>query len=149
MIPEDDRGPTWLRDYGYTDFSQIEADIQAMEQFAAQLSSNVEKSYAPHLSAVSTAMTTRLPGPEAEFVELQSFLAIHRQAQDAAHQNVYDYANGTQGFAAAAKKVSDQYAGTDAFAHAQVSDVNAALDRAGLPMDQTTAGRSTSIKGDV
>jgi len=37
MIPEEDRGPAWLRDYGYADFGQIEADIQAMERFAATL----------------------------------------------------------------------------------------------------------------
>jgi hypothetical protein len=39
MIPEEDRGPAWLRDYGYTDFGDIEADLVAMEEFAKKLAS--------------------------------------------------------------------------------------------------------------
>lgn len=155
MIPEEDRGPSWLRDYKTTDFSQIEADIQAMEKFALELSANVKDNYAPHLSTVSTAMTTRLPGPAPEFLELQSFLTIHHQAQDVAHQNVYNYANGTQGFATAAEDVSKKYAGTDAFAHAKVTDVDRALDRVGIPKDPTATGGQTGTgapagtEGDV
>ncbi|MET0522861.1 MAG: hypothetical protein ABW156_12970 [Jiangellaceae bacterium] len=137
MIPEEDRGPAWLRDYGYADFSQIEADIQAMEQFAAKLSDNVRGSYAPHLSSVSEAMSTRLPNPPGEFVELASFLVAHNQAQDITHQNVYNYANGTQGFATAAADISKKYSGSDAFAHAKVADVDRALDRVGIPTTET------------
>jgi hypothetical protein len=138
MIPDEDRGPAWLRDYGYTDFSQIEADIQAMEQFATRLSANVKDDYAPHLSTVSSAMSTPLPSPPAEFVELLTFLTVHNDAQNTAHQNVYNYANGTQGFATAAEDISKKYAGTDAFAHAKVTDVDKALDQVGIPTDPAT-----------
>jgi hypothetical protein len=133
MIPEEDRGPVWLRDYGYADFGQIEADIQAMEKFAAKLSDNVKGSYAPHLTTVTDAMSTRLPNPPGEFVELASFLVAHNEAQDVTHQNVYNYANGTQGLASAAADISKKYSGSDAFAHANVSDVNTALDKVGVP----------------
>ncbi len=141
MIPEEDRGPAWLRDYGYADFSQIEADIQAMEQFAAKLSENVKGSYAPHLASVTDAMSTRLPNPPGEFVELASFLVAHSEAQDVTHQNVYNYANGTQGLATAAAEVSKKYSGADAFAHAKVSDVNQALEKVGLPATPTEGER--------
>lgn len=137
MIPDEDRGPAWLRDYGYTDFSQIEADIQAMEQFATKLSANVKDNYAPHLSTVTTAMSTRLPDPPAEFIELTTFLFAHNEAQNVAHQNVYNYANGTQGFATAAEHISKEYSGTDAFAHAKVTDVDKALDNVGVPTDNS------------
>lgn len=137
MIPDEDRGPAWLRDYGSADFGQIEADIRAMEQFAAKLSDNVKGSYAPHLSAVTDAMSTRLPDPPGEFVELLTFLFAHNEAQDVTHQNVYNYANGTQGFATAAADISRKYTGSDAFAHAQVADVDKALDRVGIPTDQS------------
>ena len=30
MIPEEDRGPAWLRDYSFTDFGNIAADMHAM-----------------------------------------------------------------------------------------------------------------------
>jgi hypothetical protein len=135
MIPEEDRGPAWLRDYGYTDFSQIEADIQAMETFAAKLAANVTDDYAPHLSTVTTAMSTRLPEPPMEFIELWSFLFTHNDVQNVAHQNVYNYANGTQGFATAAEDISKKYGGSDAFAHARVRDVDNALDKVGIPTD--------------
>jgi hypothetical protein len=137
MLSEEDRGPAWLRDYGYTDFSQIEADIQAMEQFATKLSANVKDNYAPHLSTVTEAMSTRLPPAPSEFVELTTFLFVHNEAQNIAHQNVYNYANGTQGFATAAKDISKTYSGSDAFAHAKVKDVDRALDSVGIPTDPT------------
>jgi hypothetical protein len=143
MIPEEDRGPRWLRDYGYTDFSDIEADITAMEKFATQLSANVKDSYAPHLSTVTTAMSTQLPSPPGEFMELVSFLTVHYEAQDVAHQNVYNYANGTQRFATAAEDISKTYDGSDAFANAKVSDVDKAFDKVGIPADPTTG------EGDV
>ena len=98
MIPDEDRGPGWLRDYGYTDYSQIQADIKAMEQFATKLSANVKDNYAPHLGTVTDAMATRLPDPPSEFIELVTFLSIHNTAQDAAHRNVYNYAGGTEIF---------------------------------------------------
>ena len=133
MIPEEDRGPAWLRDYGTTDLGQIEADIEAMEQFAAKLAANVKDSYAPHLSNVSGSMGVPLPNPPGEFFELASFLTVHREAQDVTHQNVYNYANGTQGFATAAADISKKYRGSDAFAHAQVTDVEKAFDKVGIP----------------
>jgi hypothetical protein len=133
MLPEEDRGPSWLRDYFSTDFSQIDADIEAMEKFAAQLSASVTDGYAPHLSTVSTAMMTQLPGPAQEFIELRSFLLVHREAQDVSHQNVYNYANGTQGLASAAQDVGRRYEGADAFAHARAGEVERALDRFGVP----------------
>ncbi|WP_433298099.1 hypothetical protein ACQP2F_42545 [Actinoplanes sp. CA-030573] len=133
MIPEEDRGPAWLRDYGYTDFSQIEADIQAMEHFAAKLSANVKDNYAPHLTTVTDAMSTRLPDPPSEFIELLTFLFVHNDAQNVAHQNVYSYANKTQGFATAAEDISKEYRGSDAFSHAKVRDVDKAFDKVGIP----------------
>ena len=155
MLSEEDRGPAWLRDYKVTDFSQIETDIQAMEKFASELAANVTDNYAPHLSPVSTAMTTRLPQPADEFVELQSFLTIHHQAADISHQNVYNYANGTKGFATAAEDVSKKYAGSDAFSHATVTDVDKAMDKVGIPKDTAnpggpgSTGGQTSTEGDA
>jgi hypothetical protein len=136
MIPEEDRGPAWLRDYGYTDFGQIEADIQAMESFAAKLSANVTDSYAPHLTGVTDAMMTELPSPPAEFVELYTFLFAHNEAQNITQQNVYNYANGTQDFATVATDISKKYRGSDAFANAKLSDVDKAFNQVGLPADE-------------
>jgi hypothetical protein len=130
MIAEQDRGPAWLRDYGFTDFGNIEADIAAMEQFATRLAADVQHNYVPHLAGVTDAMLTPLPPAATTFAELVDFLTTHQQAQDVTQQNVFNFANGTNHFAAAARSISQQYRGSDAFAHARVSDVDTAFDRA-------------------
>jgi hypothetical protein len=140
MIPAEDLGPAWLRDYGYTDFSQIEADIQAMEHFAQKLSANVADSYAPHLTTVTDGMSAKLPDPPSEFIELYTFLFVHHEAMDVTHQNVYNYANGTKGFAVAAQDISNTYRGSDAFSHAKVGDVDKAFDQVGIPAQQPDQG---------
>ena len=127
MLSEEDRGPAWMRDYGYTDFSQIEADVTAMEQFATQLQGDVTKNYNTHVPVVQQLMLTELPSPPAEFQELSSFLVVHNDAQNISQQNVFHFSKGTEQFADVAKDVSSDYRGSDAFSHAKVSDVDAAF----------------------
>jgi hypothetical protein len=127
MLSEEDRGPAWLQDYGYTDFSQIEADVTAMEQFATQLQGDVTKNYNTHASVVQNLLLTILPDPPGDFVELSSFLVVHNDAQNISQKNVYHYSEGTTQFAKVAKDVSADYRGSDAFSHAKVSDVDAAF----------------------
>ena len=145
MIPEEDRGPAWLRDYKITDFSQIAADITAMEAFATKLAADVENNYVPHLPAVTQAMLTRVPPPSSAFLELCDFMAAHQIAQDTTQQNVYNFANGTYHFASAAQKISADYRGTDAFARAQLKDVN---DAFGVADPSTSGDSSTGGSGD-
>lgn len=133
MIAEEDRGPAWLRDYGYTDFGDIEADLVAMEQFAQRLASEVQDHYAPHAETVTQAMLTQLPPPAATFPELVSFLQTHNAAQNTTQKNVYNFANGTNHFATAADKISKEYRGSDAFSRARVTDVDKAFDHEAIP----------------
>ena len=133
MIPEEDRGPAWLRDYSFTDFGNIEADIAAMEEFAKRLAADVQKNYVPHLAGVTDAMLTQLPAAATTFPELVDFLGTHQQAQDVTQQNVFNFANGTNHFATVADTISKEYRDSDAFAHAQVSDVEKAFDKAVNP----------------
>ncbi len=44
--PDEDLGPAWLRDYG-----RIEADIEAMSQFARGLTAEIQDNYLPHAPA--------------------------------------------------------------------------------------------------
>ena len=129
MIPEEDRGPAWLRDSSYTDFGDIAADISAMEEFARKLAAEVENNYAPHLVGVSDAMLTQLPPPVATFPELVDFMTAHQVAQDTTQSNVYNFANGTNHFAMAAETISSEYRGTDAFSQARVNDVDKAFNK--------------------
>ncbi|MDI6099739.1 hypothetical protein QLQ12_14140 [Actinoplanes sp. NEAU-A12] len=127
MIPEEDLGPAWLRDYQYTDFGSIEADIQAMKQFAARLTASIEHSYAPHAVTVSETMINRLPDAPLGFYDLHIFLYAHDQVQIATQQNVYGYINNTYRFASAADQISEKYQGADAFSRAKIADVHATL----------------------
>ena len=129
MIPEEDRGPAWLRDYGYTDFGDIEADLAAMEDFAKKLASEVDDNYAPHVPSVTDAMVVALPQPAETFPELVSFMQAHQTAQDTTQKNVFNFAGGTQDFAAAAHKISKEYRGSDAFSRARVTDVDKAFGK--------------------
>lgn len=133
MIPEQDRGPAWLRDYGYTDFGDIAADIAAMEQFAKRLAADLQDNYVPHLTGVTDAMLTELPSPAATFPELVEFMTAHQTAQDSTQTNVYNFANGTNHFVTAAQTISEEYRGSDAFARARVADVDKAFDRVTAP----------------
>jgi hypothetical protein len=135
MIPDEDLGPRWLRKDNFDDFGDIKADIDAMKQFAARLTSNVESNYGAHIDQVLTPMQTILPSPPGEFVELVSFLQVHRDAQNDTQKNVFRFYNTSLTFANAAGDIGKKYAGSDAFAHAKVSDVNKEL-AAGGPSDQ-------------
>lgn len=127
MLSEEDRGPAWMRDYGYTDFSQIEADVTAMEQFATQLQGDVSKNYDTHAPVVQQLLLTILPDPPGDFVELSSFLVVHNDAQNVSQKNVFNFSAGTTQFAQVAKDVSSDYRGSDAFSHAKVTDVDSAF----------------------
>jgi hypothetical protein len=133
MLAEEDRGPSWLRDYGYTDFGNIEADIQAMEEFAKRLRADLEDNYVPHLSSVTDAMLTQLPPPAATFPELVAFMQDHAAAQDATQLNVYNFANGTNRFATVAEKISAEYEGSDALSKARLTDVQDGFKSAASP----------------
>jgi len=146
MIPEEDRGPAWLRDYGYTDFGDIEADLQAMEDFAKKLASEVDQNYAPHVPPVTEAMLVELPPPANTFPELVNFMTAHHAAQNTTQKNVFNFAGGTHDFASAAHTISREYQGSDAFSHARVRDVNKAFDAAAKP-DATTGEGSDDYTG--
>jgi hypothetical protein len=140
MIPEEDRGPSWLRDYGFTDFGDIAADINAMAEYAQKLAADVEANYNPHYDGMAAAFQTELPPPNEGFYELMSFMESHSAARAATHDNVYAFGQGTTVFASAAQEISHDYRGSDAFAHATVKDVHDTL---------TPGTLSTDAQGDA
>jgi hypothetical protein len=122
MIPEEDRGPAWLSDYG-----SIEADIQQMEDFAKGLSAEVAEGYDPHANQVADAMAVDLPVALPQFQELGSFFKRHNVIKNVTATNTLNFGTGTGQAADAASKISQEYRSSDAFAHATVKDVQAAF----------------------
>jgi hypothetical protein len=147
VIPEEDQGPAWLRNFSYTDFGDIDANLTAMEDFAQKLSGEVEDNYAPHVTAVTDAMLTELPPPAATFPELVSFMQAHNEAQNTTQQNVWNFAQGTNNFATAATQISKDYRGSDAFSHARVRDVNNAFYAVSQPDGGDSSTQTVSDGG--
>jgi hypothetical protein len=131
MLPEEDRPPAWLADYG-----SIEADINAMEDFAAGLDKEVREGYEPHLQLVTTSMMTELPHAP-KYSELNSFLDAHYKVQMATFSNTFNFRAGTGQMADAAKTISDQYRGSDAFSQTRVKDVDSAFSKTGNQLAET------------
>ncbi|GAB3969364.1 hypothetical protein V1634_20960 [Plantactinospora veratri] len=140
MIPEEDRGPAWLRDYG----GSIEADIQRMEEFAQQLLAEVQKNYVPHMEEVQSDMLPEPPRPSADFPELVSFFDRHRNVQQDTSNRIWDVGDGTGGLATAAETVSKNYVNSDAFSHARVREVENALDQTGAAAPPPPGSRSAA-----
>jgi len=128
-MPVDNEPPSWIDNFG-----SIETDIQAMEEFAATLANEVQTAYEPHLQQVVTAMLTELPGGNANFPELQSFLKLHHEAQQQTFSNTFNFRDGTHQFATVAKSISEEYGSSDAYARAKVKDVNDGFVAANNPL---------------
>ncbi|GAA2886041.1 hypothetical protein Acy02nite_42110 [Actinoplanes cyaneus] len=135
MAPNDD---PW-RDDGH-----ISADITAMEDFARKLLADVDDHYAPFADTLANRMLSGLPAADHQFGELYAFVTVLASAQDTCQQNIYNFANGTHGFAKAAEQVSGLYRGTDAFARARLADVESALITAGLLPPSTASPADSS-----
>jgi hypothetical protein len=113
--------------YDLSDIEGIEADIAAMEEFAAGLKADLVDNYVPHATVAAANMLAELPNG-GEFYELFLFLGAHRQVQDATFRNVDGYVAGTYQFATSAEEISAKYRGADAFSRARLSDVQAAFE---------------------
>lgn len=149
-IPDEDLGPVWLRDYG--NGASIEADIQRLEEFAAQLDAEVRENYVPHMEILQEDMMVELPSPAAEFSELASFMQTHQSTQQNTTNIVHTFRDATGGFAYAAQKVSADYGNADAFSAARVADVEAAFDQtavAPVPPETEPAPDGTNDTGGV
>jgi hypothetical protein len=129
-LPDEDLGPAWLRDWQH-----IDADIQAMDEFAKKLRTDVEANYAAHLSPIYDDMATAVPG--GGFAELQDLLVTHRDATQTTTNFVHDYANRSAHMADAASQISQRYGDSDAFASATVNGVNQALGASGAAAPNT------------
>jgi hypothetical protein len=123
VIPEEDRGPAWLSDYG-----AIEADIQQMEDFAKALTSEVTDGYDPHASQVAQVMAYDLPTAFPRFLEMGDFLTQHNEVKNVTLANTLNFSTGTSQAAVAAQEISADYKSSDAFAYATVNDVKDAFD---------------------
>ncbi len=116
MIPEDDRGPVWLRGY-----AAIETDLQGLEDVTRALTAEVAEGFGPHLEHVTAVMTRRLPDGGDLFPELRDFLRRQTDAQSQVIANAVNFAPGTTRVAAEAREAGRDYRLVDAGARSRLA----------------------------
>jgi hypothetical protein len=134
-IPDEDRGPSWLRDYGTLydiggtsgtggdSGTGVKVDMPAMKDFAAALRKNLQEDYSPHARKVFADLGEP-PEGQLNFLELWEVLEQHQKVQQVATDNVANHGNGAMVFASAAEKISEEYRNADAYAAARMADIH-------------------------
>ena len=139
-LPEEDRGPAWLRDWGrrtgytesdpmtgYVDGNALQVDVQDLLAFSQALQTEFEQDYLPHLDEVYRLMEKAPSAPDERFVELTEGMTHHRDVLVQTSTILEEHKQAVVAFFTAAKEIGNAYRGTDELTAARVSDVEANL----------------------
>jgi hypothetical protein len=152
-IPEEDKGPAWLRDYGEksgnleTDTRwgyQVEkdsfaVDLKGLQEFGAKLKTELEQDYVPHANTAVTYMATEVTVLPEAFLELCSAVDHQSKSLDALRDHLTRHYEAVKAFAEFATKMATTYGNVDATAEASVRDVETNLGA--QPVNQTGGGK--------
>lgn len=135
-LPEEDKGPAWLRDWGsktgftesnsstgYVDGQSLAVDIDSLVAFADALQAEHEQDYRPHVREVFDGMAAQPAGPDARFVELNEVMVHHRDMLVQTSTALANHDKAIIAFVDAARAISEEYRGADALSAAKVADV--------------------------
>ncbi|HZM74766.1 MAG TPA: hypothetical protein VFC19_03515 [Candidatus Limnocylindrales bacterium] len=147
-LPEEDKGPAWLRDWGsktgftgtdsfsgYVDGQSLAVDIDSLVAFANALQAEHEQDFRPHVREVFEGMAAEPAGPDARFIELNEVMLHHRDMLVQTSTALANHDTAIMAFCAAARAISEEYRGADAMAAAKVSDIEQTLV---VPVNQGT-----------
>ncbi|MEU7819909.1 hypothetical protein [Catellatospora sp. NPDC049133] len=135
-LPEEDKGPAWLRDYGresgYTkanvftgyDDGSLAVDLQSLVDFAEALETEHTKDYRPHAQEVFKDMSAKVADPHADFIELCSSLGWQRELLVQTSDALLKHDQAVLAFVTAARQISKKYGEADALGAAKAQDVN-------------------------
>ncbi|WP_155374334.1 hypothetical protein [Catellatospora vulcania] len=135
-LPEEDKGPAWLRDYGresgYTkanvmtgyDEGSLAVDLQSLVDFAEALETEHTKDYRPHAQEVFKDMSVKVADPHADFIELCSSLGWQRELLVQTSDALLKHDQAVLAFVTAAREISKKYGEADALGAAKAQDVN-------------------------
>src|SRR5262245_56815198 len=137
-LPEEDRGPAWLRDWGretghtdldsfsgYVDPDALAVDIQSLVKFAEALEAEQTSALRPHVQTVLEGFCAVTAHPDARFVELTEGMLHHREMLELTTTALANHDTSVAAFVAAACAISSEYRSADAMSSASVSDVEA------------------------
>lgn len=149
-LPEEDKGPQWLRDWGektghteldtftgYVDPDALAVDIRSLVAFAKALQSEHENDFRPHVRTVFDEMAAAPQQPDARFIELTESMTHHRDMLVQTSTALANHDKAVVAFVKAAEAISQEYRGADALSSANVSDVDTQLATP-PPADATT-----------
>lgn len=162
-LPEEDRGPAWLRDWGsktghteldtfsgYVDPDALAVDIKSLTKFAEALLAEHENDYRPHVQTVFDGMSAAPAQPDIRFIELTEGMTHHRDMLVQTSTALANHDKAVIAFINAAKAISEEYRTADAMSAASVTDVEANLTVApsqtgtGDPITPQQASEQTS-----
>lgn len=135
-LPEEDRGPAWLRDYGrgsgYTksnamtgyDEGSLAVDLASLLDFATALENEHTLDYRPHVDTVFKDMSAKPADPPGDFIELVQSMSWQRELLVQTSDALIKHDKAVLAFIAAARQISSQYGEADALGAAKAQDVN-------------------------
>lgn len=139
-LPEEDRGPAWLRDWGsttghtdldtfsgYVDSDALAVDIESLVAFADSLQAEHEQDYRPHVQTVFDGMSAVPAQPDGRFIELTEGMTHHRDMLVQTSTAIANHDKAVIAFVDAARAISEEYRNADALSAASVKDVDTAL----------------------
>ena len=139
-LPEDSKGPAWLRDWGsktgftgtdsfsgYVDGQSLAVDINSLVAFADALQTEHEQDYRPHVREVFDGMSAQPADPDERFVELAEAMLYHRDMLVQTSTALVNHDKAIMAFVAAARAISEEYRGADAMSAAKLDDVEESL----------------------
>jgi hypothetical protein len=139
-LPEEDRGPAWLRDWGretgHTDLdtftgtvdpNALSVDISSMIAFAQALHNEHQQDYRPHVQTVFDQMTAVVSAPDERFIELTESLTHHRDMLVQTSTAIANHDKAIIAFVEAAMAIGKEYRNADALSAATVYDVETGL----------------------
>jgi hypothetical protein len=155
-LPEEDRGPAWLRDWGnstghtdvdnfsgYVDPDALSVDIGSLVAFAQALQAEHEQDYVPHVQKVFEQMSAVAAPPDGRFIELTEGLTHHRDMLVQTSTAMANHDKAIIAFVEAARAISTAYRNADAMSAATVYDVEANLESTSIT--RTTAPADTVV----
>ncbi len=144
-LPEEDRGPAWLRDWGrttgHTDYdtftgsvdpNALSVDIGNLLAFAQALQAEHESDYRPHVQTVFEQMSAVAAAPDARFVELTESLTHHRDMLVQTSTAMANHDKAIIAFVEAARAIGQEYRTADEMSAATVYDVETNLENTSI-----------------
>jgi hypothetical protein len=113
-------------------YRPVKVDLSTLAQFAKMLHDEVDLNFAPHAQRAADALDPGVgPLPPGDaFLELKATGDRYLDCRDTAISMLDAYRRATLEIAQAAETIEQSYRGSDAYARAQVAQVNEAFDAA-------------------